>query len=122
MICKKCKKQIEEDSIYCRFCGKKQAVEERPRKKTRRPHGAGSVVELKGARSKPFEARIRQNERRGGHHRAGHGQAVGVIEHALIARIANCNRHRHAHGKNDDHMLQSRYDQNRGRRCLICIV
>lgn len=61
MICKKCKKQIEEDSIYCRFCGKKQVAEEKPRKKTRRPHGAGSVVELKGARSKPFEARIRQN-------------------------------------------------------------
>lgn len=61
MICKKCKKQIEEDSIFCRFCGKKQVVEEKPRPKTRRPHGAGSVVELKGARLKPFEARIRKN-------------------------------------------------------------
>ncbi len=60
MICKKCKKQIEEDSIYCRFCGKKQVAEEKPRQKARRPHGSGSVIELKGARSKPFEARVRQ--------------------------------------------------------------
>jgi integrase len=61
MLCKKCKKQIEDDSIFCRFCGKKLVSEEKPRKKQKRPNGSGSVVELKGARTKPFEARIRQN-------------------------------------------------------------
>lgn len=58
MICKKCKKQIEDDSIYCRFCGKKQASEEAPRKKNRRAYGTGSVVKLSGNRQKPYEARI----------------------------------------------------------------
>lgn len=58
MICKKCKKQIEDDSIYCRFCGKKQASEEAPRKKNRRAHGTGTVVKLSGRRNKPYEARI----------------------------------------------------------------
>ena len=58
MTCKKCKKQIEDDSIYCRFCGKKQIAEESPRKKNRRAHGTGSVVKLSGNRKKPYEARI----------------------------------------------------------------
>lgn len=58
MLCKKCKKQIEDDSIYCRFCGKKQASEEAPRKKNRRAYGTGSVVKLSGNRQKPYEARI----------------------------------------------------------------
>ena len=61
MICKKCKKQIEDDSIFCRFCGKKLVSEEKPRKKQKRPNGAGAVVEHKGGRAKPYEARIRQN-------------------------------------------------------------
>lgn len=62
MICKKCKKQIEDDSIFCRFCGKKQMSTDAPtRKKAKRPSGSGSVVKLSGTRKKPFEARVRQN-------------------------------------------------------------
>ena len=60
MLCKKCKKQIEDDSIFCRFCGKKLVSEEKPRKKQKRPHGSGSVYKLPGKRSKPFVARITQ--------------------------------------------------------------
>lgn len=57
MICKKCKKQIEEDSIFCRFCGKKQINEEITRKKQKRPNGTGSIVKLSGNRLHPFQAR-----------------------------------------------------------------
>lgn len=60
MICKKCRKIIEDDSIYCRFCGKKLVGEEKPRKKQKRPAGTGSVYKLPGRRSKPFVARITQ--------------------------------------------------------------
>jgi integrase len=61
MICKKCKKQIEEDSVFCRFCGKKQINEEITRKKQKRPNGSGSVVKLSETRRKPYEARVRLN-------------------------------------------------------------
>lgn len=57
MICKKCKKQIEDDSIYCRFCGKKQLSEEIPRKKQQRPHGTGTIVKLSGNRARPYSVR-----------------------------------------------------------------
>ena len=61
MICKKCKKQIEEDSIYCRFCGKKQIESEKPRKRQKRPDGSGTVYKLSGNRSKPYYARVSIN-------------------------------------------------------------
>lgn len=57
MICKKCKKQIEEDSIFCRFCGKKQISEDKLRKRQKRPNGTGTIVKLSGNRSRPFQAR-----------------------------------------------------------------
>lgn len=57
MICKKCKKQIEEDSIFCRFCGKKQVSEDKPRKKQKRPSGTGTIVKLSGNRARPYQAR-----------------------------------------------------------------
>lgn len=57
MICKKCKKQIEDDSIYCRFCGKKQKSEEVPRKIQKRPNGTGTITQLSGNRSRPFQVR-----------------------------------------------------------------
>lgn len=62
MICKKCKKPIEDDSIFCRFCGKKQmSTDAPPRKKAKRPSGSGTVVKHSGTRKKPFEARVRHN-------------------------------------------------------------
>jgi integrase len=57
MLCKKCKKEIEADSIYCRFCGKKQLSETIERKKQKRPNGTGTIVKLSGSRAKPFNAR-----------------------------------------------------------------
>lgn len=60
MICKKCKKLIEDDSIYCRFCGKKQQSEEAPRKKQKRADGTGSVTKIPGNRAKPYWARMTQ--------------------------------------------------------------
>ena len=59
MLCKKCKTIIDDDSIYCKFCGKKQTVTPRPAR--RRPHGAGTVSKLSGARQKPFVARMSIN-------------------------------------------------------------
>ena len=56
MLCKKCKKQIEDDSVYCRHCGKKQTKE--PRKELRKPNGYGSVIKLGGHRRNPWAVRI----------------------------------------------------------------
>lgn len=42
MVCKKCKKDIPDGSLYCNFCGKKQ--ETTPRKRThKRAHGSGTI-------------------------------------------------------------------------------
>lgn len=51
MICVKCKKDIEDDSVYCRFCGKKQ-ISERKKSVRSRPNGTGSVYK----RGKTWEA------------------------------------------------------------------
>lgn len=56
MQCKKCRKEIEDDSIYCRFCGKKQISE--PRKELKKPNGYGSVIKLSGRRKKPWAVRV----------------------------------------------------------------
>lgn len=52
MICIKCKKEIQDGSLYCNFCGKKQ--ESTPKKRARkRAHGSGTIS--KDARySKPY--------------------------------------------------------------------
>lgn len=42
MICKKCKKTIPEDSIYCNHCGKKQTSAPKPRHR-KRAHGSGTI-------------------------------------------------------------------------------
>lgn len=64
MICKKCKKQIEEDSIYCRFCGKKQVAETIERKKQKRPNGTGSISFYNDGRKNPYVARMNVNGKR----------------------------------------------------------
>lgn len=56
MVCIKCKKEIENDSTYCNYCGKKQAKE--ARKTLRRANGTGSVYKLPGRRKKPWAAVI----------------------------------------------------------------
>lgn len=47
MICKKCNSPIEDDSIYCRFCGRKQI---REKVKRQRGNGQGSVYQLENGK------------------------------------------------------------------------
>lgn len=54
MNCRKCKKEIPDNSLYCNFCGAKQTVE--ARKTLKRPNGTGSVYKLSGRRKKPWAA------------------------------------------------------------------
>lgn len=42
MECVKCKKEIEADSVYCRFCGKKQ-ITQKDKTNRSRPNGTGTV-------------------------------------------------------------------------------
>lgn len=57
MICNKCKKEIEDDSVFCRFCGKKQIETPKP-KALKRANGTGSVYRLSGRRRKPWAASV----------------------------------------------------------------
>ena len=63
MNCIKCKNIIEDDSLYCRFCGKKQAVTHENKKTYKRPSGSGTVRKLSGNRANPWNARITVNGR-----------------------------------------------------------
>lgn len=54
MECIKCKQAIEDDSVYCRFCGKKQISE---RKHKKRANNTGSVYKLSGNRKNPWQAK-----------------------------------------------------------------
>lgn len=58
MQCIKCKKEIPEGSIYCMFCGKKQAQTERQAKPLKNPNGYGSVIKLSGRRRRPWAVRV----------------------------------------------------------------
>lgn len=56
MICKKCRSNIDDDSIYCKFCGTQQI---RKRFTTKRhSNGFGCVEKLSGNRSKPYAVKI----------------------------------------------------------------
>lgn len=50
MRCIKCNREIPEESVYCMFCGKKQEIVPKHRK---RSNGSGSIAKLQGARKKP---------------------------------------------------------------------
>lgn len=90
MICKKCKKQIEDDSIFCRFCGKKLSNEDKPRVKARRPYKSGTVATLKGNRAKPYEARIRINGKQVGIGTyATRIEALSALENAKLYGISD---------------------------------
>jgi len=49
MICRKCKKEIPESSLFCNHCGAKQATATK-RKSRRRANGEGSVYQLKNGK------------------------------------------------------------------------
>jgi integrase len=70
MYCIKCKEQIEDDSIYCRFCGKKLQTTTRP-KALKRANGTGSVVKLSGRRRKPWQVLMTIN---------GERKSIGTFE------------------------------------------
>lgn len=57
MICKRCKKEIPDGSVYCNLCGKKQIETPRPKNK-KRATGTGSVYKLSGRRRQPWAAVI----------------------------------------------------------------
>jgi len=54
MICKKCKKEIAEDSIFCNWCGKKQTTTKR--KTAKRVNGSGSVYKRSDLKNNPWVA------------------------------------------------------------------
>lgn len=56
MQCKKCNASIDDDSVYCKFCGKKQTHTER--KPLKNPNGYGSVINLGSRRHKPWAVRV----------------------------------------------------------------
>ncbi len=60
MYCIKCKEQIEDDSVYCKHCGKKQVSTPKP-KKLKRANGTGTITHLPGRRRKPWLVRIYTN-------------------------------------------------------------
>ena len=55
MKCKKCKKDIDGQYIYCPFCGKKQASAKR--RSTKRGNGTGSVYRREDIKGSPWVAR-----------------------------------------------------------------
>lgn len=56
MLCKKCKREIAENSVYCSFCGKKQLHTESTTRSRKRANGFGTVYKLSGNRKRPWAA------------------------------------------------------------------
>lgn len=54
MICRKCRKEIPDGSVYCMLCGAKQVTEKR--KALKRANGTGTVYKLQGRRKRPWVA------------------------------------------------------------------
>ena len=48
--CKKCRKDIPDESVYCLFCGTKQVKEKK--KALKRANGTGTVYKLRGRRKR----------------------------------------------------------------------
>lgn len=61
MICRKCKKEIPDDAVYCCYCRTKQKRE--PLKTKRRANGMGCVKRLAGRRRKPWAVLITKNKK-----------------------------------------------------------
>lgn len=58
MLCRKCKHEIEDDSIYCRFCGKKYVTTPSEQKHAKRMNGTGNIYKMPGRRKKPYNVRM----------------------------------------------------------------
>lgn len=59
-FCKKCKKNIGPEDVFCRFCGAKQTADSR--KPLKRANGTGCVSKLSGRRNKPWIVRLSKIE------------------------------------------------------------
>lgn len=64
MQCKKCKKEIPDDSVWCCYCGKK-LIRAKP-KRSKRPNGSGSVFKLSGNRKRPWVVVVGKDRKCGG--------------------------------------------------------
>ncbi len=49
---KRCSRELENDFLFCPWCGKSQAAQER--KPSKRPNGTGSIYKRKDNKSKPW--------------------------------------------------------------------
>lgn len=54
MLCRKCGKEIPEESVFCHLCGVRQVIE---RKYKKRANGTGNITKLSGNRAKPWQVR-----------------------------------------------------------------
>lgn len=63
MLCPKCKKEVQNDSIYCNYCGKKLVSTPKP-KALKRPNGLGTIGKMSGRRRKPYYVRKTVNGQR----------------------------------------------------------
>lgn len=61
MNCKKCRKEIPDESVYCMWCGKKIQQAERIK---RRANGTGTVYKMNGVRTRPWRAVVSDGKRR----------------------------------------------------------
>ncbi len=79
MKCKKCRKEISDDCIFCPQCGAKQIVTQR--KRIRRENGAGTIYKRSDVKVAPWVARtqVDKNNKR---------QVIGNYETAAEAKSA----------------------------------
>ena len=86
ILCKKCKKEIPDSSVFCNYCGKKQAVTAAKHRK--RAHGSGTI--RKDTRYKNPYIAIAPSTRNGaGRTYIGSYPDVKTAQEALEAYIKN---------------------------------
>jgi len=86
--CGRCGKEIEMDSLFCRFCGKRQTVLPKS-KKLKRANGTGSITRLQGHRRKPWVVRVYVQSENGVKKRITYGTYVTRAEAELALERAN---------------------------------
>ncbi|MHB1153527.1 MAG: tyrosine-type recombinase/integrase [Eubacteriales bacterium] len=59
--CKRCKKNIGPDDVFCKYCGTKQTADSR--KPLKRANGTGCISKMSGRRKKPWIVRLAKTEK-----------------------------------------------------------